>query len=85
MEEQWMFDGPGSERTASELGAMVSLIEASMAEGEGRRVLDRRIKSKVAYRALLFQARFRADPEAAKQAATRAETLAAECREMILG
>ncbi|MGL4238039.1 MAG: hypothetical protein ACRCSW_18385 [Tabrizicola sp.] len=85
VEEQWMFDGPGSEQTAAELGAMVSLIEASMKPGLGPTVLDWRIKAKVAYRSLLFQARFGEDPGLTKQAATRAETLAAECRSMILG
>jgi hypothetical protein len=84
MEEQWMFDGPGSETTERQLGAMVSLIEASMHDGEGREVLDWRIKAKVAYRSLLFQARFGDDPGLAKTAAARAEALAAECRSMIL-
>jgi hypothetical protein len=85
MEDQWMFDGPGSEQTQAELQAMVSLIEASMPPEDGRKVLDWRIKAKVAYRSLLFQARFGTDPKATRLAATRAETLAAECRSMILG
>jgi hypothetical protein len=84
MEDQWMFDGPGSERTAVELGAMVSLIEASMPEGAGRQVMAWRIDAKVAQRGLLHQARFAQDPRRAETAAARAEALAADCRAMIL-
>ena len=84
MEDQWMFDGPGSERTAGELHAMVSLIEASMPQGAGRQVLAWRIDAKVAQRGLLHQARFAQDPKLAETAAARAEALAAECRSMIL-
>lgn len=84
MEEQWMFDGPGSERTAGELSAMVALIEASMAPGQGRQVMAWRIDAKVAHRALLHQARFARDRRLAETAAARAEALAADCRAMIL-
>jgi hypothetical protein len=85
MEDQWMFDGPGSELTAAELAAMVSLIEASIRPGDGRQVLDWRVGAKVAQRALLHQARFGRDPRLAETAAARAEALAAECRAMLLG
>ena len=84
MEDQWMFDGPGSERTAAELGAVVSLIEASMPEGAGRQVMAWRIDAKVAQRGLLHQARFGGDVKLSETAAVRAEALAAECRGMIL-
>jgi hypothetical protein len=84
MEDQWMFDGPGSERTQTELAAIVSLIDASMPQGAGRQVLAWRIDTKVAHRALLHQARFVADPRLSQSAATRAEALAAECRSMVL-
>ena len=84
MEDQWMFDGPGSERTAEELGAVVSLIEASIAPGQGRQVMAWRIDAKVAQRGLLHQARFAQDPRLAETAAARAEALAANCRSMIL-
>lgn len=80
-----MFDGPASERTAGELAAMVSLIEASMPEGAGQRVLVWRVEAKVAQRALLGQARFGRDPKLAETAAARAEALAADCRAMLLG
>ena len=79
-----MFDGPGSERTQSELLAMVSLVEATMPEGTGRQVLAWRIDAKVAHRALLHQARFVADRTLAETAAARAEALAAKCRSMVL-
>lgn len=84
MEDQWMFDGPGSERTAAELGAVVSLIEASMHPGEGRQVLTWRVDAKVAQRALLHQARFSPNRQLAETAAARAEALTASCRAMIL-
>ncbi|WP_374430310.1 hypothetical protein [Tabrizicola sp.] len=84
MEDQWMFDGPASERTAEELHAMVSLIEASMPEGAGRQVMGWRIDAKVAQRALLAQVRFGGDPRLSETAAARAEALAAECRALIL-
>lgn len=84
MEDQWMFDGPGSEWTAEELRAMVALIDASMSEGAGRQVLAWRVDAKVAQRGLLHQARFGTDARLAKTAAARAEALAADCRAMIL-
>lgn len=79
-----MFDGPASERTAEELGAMVSLIEASMEPDAGGQVMDWRIKAKVAQRALLAQARLARDARVAEMAAARAEALAASCRAMVL-
>jgi hypothetical protein len=84
MEDQWMFDGPGSEHTEAELLAMVSLIEASMETGQGRQVLGWRVSAKVAHRALLHQARFAQDQSVAETAAARAEALTAACRTMIL-
>jgi hypothetical protein len=84
MEDQWMFDGPGSEQTQTELQAMVSLIEASIAPDEGRQVLGWRVNAKLAHRTLLAQARFATDPAVAETAAARAEALAADCRGMIL-
>ena len=84
MEDQWMFDGPGSEQTAAQLGAMVSLIEASMPAGAGREVMAWRIDAKVAQRGLLHQARFAQDHRLAETAAARAEALAADCRAIIL-
>jgi hypothetical protein len=48
MEDPWMFDGPGSERIEAELLAMVALIEASMAPGQGREVVGWRVNAKVA-------------------------------------
>ncbi len=84
MEDQWMFDGPASERTAEELGAMVSLIDASMPMGARRQVMAWRIDAKVAQRSLLAQARFARDERIAEMAAARAEALAADCRGMIL-
>lgn len=84
MEDQWMFDGPASEQTAEELGAMVSLIEASMEPGAGAQVMDWRIKAKVAQRALLAQARLAQDARGAETAEARAEALATSCRAMVL-
>ena len=84
MEEQWMFDGPQSERTQAELRAMVALIEASMPEGAAVQVMAWRIDAKVAQRGLLAQARFATDRRLSQTAAARAEALAAQCRAMIL-
>lgn len=85
MEDQWMFDGPGSEQTELQLHAMVALVEATMEPGTGPQVLDWRINAKVAQRALLAQARLSTDMRLAQTAAARAEALAAECRSMLLG
>jgi hypothetical protein len=84
MEDQWMFDGPGSERTAAEMGAMVALIEA-MAPVDARQVMAWRIDAKVAQRGLLGEARFGRDARLAEMAAARAEALAADCRKVLLG
>lgn len=85
MEDQWMFDGPGSERTAEKLAAVVSLIEATMPADAGRTVMAWRIDAKVAQRGLLHQGRFARDPRLAKTAAARAEALAAGCRDLLFG
>lgn len=85
MEDQWMFDGPGSERTAEELAAVVSLIEATMPADAGRTVMAWRIDAKVAQRGLLHQARFARNARLAKEAAARAEALAAGCRDLLFG
>jgi hypothetical protein len=85
MEDQWMFDGPASEHTRGELAAMVALVEALMPPESGVRVMDWRIKAKVAQRALLHQARFRTDARLSAVAMARAETLTAECRSLLLG
>ena len=85
MEDQWMFDGPGSERTAEELAAVVSLIEATMPADAGRTVMAWRIDAKVAQRGLLHQARFARNARLAKAAAARAEALAAGCRDLLFG
>lgn len=85
MEDQWMFDGSGSERTQAELSALVALVEASMPKGAGRQVLGWRIDGKVAQRGLLHQARFGTDAGLSKSSAARAEALAAGCRALLLG
>ena len=85
MEDQWMFDGPGSERTAEELAAVVSLIDAAMPAGGGRKVMAWRIDAKVAQRGLLHQGRFAREPRLARTAAARAEALAAGCRDLLFG
>ena len=85
MEDQWMFDGPASDQTKGELAAMVALVEASMPPDSGVRVMDWRIKAKVAQRALLHQARFRTDARLSAAAMARAEALTAECRSLLLG
>jgi hypothetical protein len=84
VEDQWMFDGPGSEQTQAQLLAMVSLVEASMPEGAGRQVLAWRVDAKVAQRALLRQARFGTDRRLSEVAAARAEALTATCRSLVL-
>lgn len=84
MEDQWMFDGPGSEQTAQELAAVIALIDATMPEGAGRQVMAWRIDAKAAQRGLLQQVRFAQDLRLAQTAAARAEALAAECRALVL-
>ncbi|WP_409733778.1 hypothetical protein [Tabrizicola flagellatus] len=84
MEDQWMFDGPASERTQAELHAVVAVIEASMPEGASTQVMAWRIDAKVAQRTLLAQVRFAADRRLSQTAAARAEALAAHCQAMIL-
>jgi hypothetical protein len=84
MEEQRMFDGPGSERTAQELAAVLALIDATMPEGALGQVVAWRIDAKQAQRRLLHQVRFAQDLRLAQTAAARAEALAAECRALVL-
>jgi hypothetical protein len=84
MEDQWMFDGPASDRTAEELSAVVALLDALIPDGAGRQVMAWRIDAKVAQRGLLQQARFGTDPRLSETAAARAEALAAECRSLVL-
>ena len=84
MEDQWLFDGPASDRTAVERDDMIALIEA-MAPGDMRQVMAWRIDAKVAQLGLLRQARFGRDPRLAEMAAARAEALAADCRSLLPG
>jgi hypothetical protein len=85
VEDQWMFDGPASERTAAELRAMAGLVDAVMPDGAGPEVLSWRINAKEAYRALLTSARMADSPDRRTRAGLRAEALIAECRSLMLG
>lgn len=83
-EDQWMFDGPASDRTTAELAVFAGLIEAG-APADQAAALNRRVAAKAAFRGLLAQARFGPDPQHAAWANRRAAALLAECRAMMLG
>lgn len=85
MEHQWLIDGPESERTAREVAAMATLVQAILPTGQGRRVLNWRIEAKVAQRALLMQADFGTDLPLRKKAKARTEVLLGACRALLLG
>ncbi|WP_323765293.1 hypothetical protein [Marinovum sp.] len=84
MEHQWMFDGPGSERTEAQRAAMISLLEAVMPAELGREVLHLRLEAKFAQAALLARARFNDDAEDAVRAGALAGLRLAECTGMLL-
>lgn len=84
MEHQWMFDGPGSERTEAQRAAMISLLEATMPPDAGRDILARRIDAKMAQAALLTRATFNADTDDARRAGHLAQVRIAECTSLLL-
>lgn len=85
MEFQWMFDGAASELTATHRAAMIELIDAIIAPGDGRDVLYWRLSAKRAQAALLTRATFNDDTADAAWAARTATRLADECASLILG
>ncbi|WP_435259430.1 hypothetical protein ACSBLW_06570 [Thioclava sp. FR2] len=85
MEHQWLVDGPESERTARMVANMSALVQAVLAEGQGRRALSWRIEAKAAQRALLMQADFGTEAPLRQRAQARAEVLLGACRALLLG
>lgn len=85
MEHQWMFDGPGSERTGAQRAAMIGLLDAVIRPGEGRHILALRIDAKMAQAALLTRATFNDDMADAQRALRMAETRVGECTGLLLG
>jgi hypothetical protein len=83
-EDQWMFDGPASDRTSAELAVFAGLIEVG-APADRVAALNRRVAARAAFRGLLAQARFGPDPRHAARANRRAAALLAECRALMLG
>jgi len=84
MEFEWMFDGPGSERTEAQRATMIGLMSSVMPADMGREVLSWRIGAKAAHSALLTRAAFSDEPEDAVWATRRAEALVSECTSMLL-
>lgn len=85
MEWQWMFDGAASEQTKQHRAAMIGLLDASMAQGQGREVLKWRVDAKVAHSALLTRASFGNDPDDASWALELAQAQEAQCTALLLG
>jgi len=89
-EQQRMFDGPASERTAAQIRDFEALIEAllpfAVQEGlNGRSVLHWRVDAKMAQAMLLQAAVFGTDPNRADMAQQRADSLLVSCKSLLLG
>lgn len=84
MEDQWLSDGPASERTKAMRDAMASLAEAAMRPDERAQAMGWRVSAKAAQAALLAVARF-GDPVPARRARQRSTVLMGECNRLLLG
>ncbi len=84
MEHQWLMSDPASDRTEAQRAAMISLIDAIMAPGQGRDVLHWRIDAKQAHAVLLTRATFNDDEDDAAWALARAEAQLAACTGLLL-
>ncbi len=84
MEYQWLMSHPDADRTEAQRGAMLSLVDALMAPGQGRDVLSWRVDAKQAHAVLLTRATFNHDAEDAAWALARAETQLAACTGLLL-
>ncbi len=79
MQYQWMFDGVASEVTKQQRARVIEMVEAAMALGQGRVVLNWRISGKLAQSALLTRATFNEDAADAAWAHDQTTRLSLEC------
>ncbi len=84
MEHEWLMSDPISDQTQAERAAMVSLLDAVMAPGDGPQVMTWRIDAKQAQAVLLTRATFNDDADDAAWAMRRAETEMSACRSLLL-
>lgn len=85
MEHAWLI---GSDRAADFAGqrlAFVGLVESTMAEGQGRKVLHRRIEAKHAHARLLQIATFHENAKNAQMARMTATAHLNSCGKLLLG
>ena len=85
MEHEWLMGDPAAERTELQREAMVTLIDAVMANNQGSQVLAWRIDAKQARAVLLTRATFNDDDQDSAWASRRAETEITACRSLLLG
>ena len=69
VEHQWLVDGPGSEVSAVQRDALLSLVGAVLPDDMAATAMGWRIEAKVAQRALLSRAHFGGDAFAEKRSA----------------
>ena len=84
MEHQWLMSDPTSDRTQAQRAAMLSLVDAVMAPGQGSQVLTWRIEAKQAHAVLLTRAAFGQDADDATWALQKAEAHLAQCTGLLL-
>lgn len=89
-EQQRLFDGPASERTAARLRDFETLIAALLPyardEGiDGPQILNWRIDAKMAQAQLLQTAVFGTDEDRARHARDLADSYIATCQQLLLG
>ena len=85
LEHEWLLGLPDADLTERRRAAMASLVEASVAPGDGPRITARRVEARVAHRAILGRATFGTDPADRAWAARRAERAVAACAALLLG
>ncbi len=84
MEHAWLVNDPAAPDYEGQRLTFLTLLDATLAQGQERDALHHRIESKLAHASLLTIATFSDRPDRAKQARMRAKWHLMSCTEMLL-
>jgi hypothetical protein len=85
MEDQWLIADPGSDQTALQRDALLSLVMAVATPDEEAKAISWRVEAKAAQAELLARARFGQNEKTAALAARQSDELIGMCRSLLLG
>ena len=84
MEHAWLMGDGSADTYEGHRSAFISLMEATMPEGSGSRVLHQRLDHKMAHASLLTLATFGTDARRARAASLAAKSYRLECEQLLL-